>query len=63
MPYLAERSSVCDFDRTVKILSNDSQIIATYAEVLEYTVKFNMPEKNILKVMILNFLSIVYTYL
>ena len=49
--YLTERSSVCDFDRTVKFLSNDSQIIATYAEVLKYTVRFNVPEKNILKVM------------
>ena len=51
---LTERSSVCDFNRTVNFLSNDSQIIATYAEVLKYTVKFNMPEKSILKVMIPN---------
>ena len=39
----------------VSFLSNDSQIIATYAEVLKYTVKFNRPEKIILKVMIPNF--------
>ena len=45
LPYLTERSSVCDFDRTVKFLSNDSQIITRYAVVLKYTVKFNMPEK------------------
>ena len=52
LPYLTERSSVCDFDRTVKFLSNDSQIIATYAGVSKYTVKLNMSEKIILKVMI-----------
>ena len=51
LPNLTERSSLCDFDRTIKFLSNDSQIIATYAEVLKYTVKFNIPEKNILKLM------------
>ena len=48
LPYLTERSSVCDFDRTVKFLSNDSQILATYAEVLKHNVKFNMPENIIL---------------
>ena len=49
---LTEHSSVCNFDGTIKCLSNDSQIIATYAEVLIYTVKFNILEKNILKFMI-----------
>ena len=28
-----------------KFVSNDSQIIATYTEVLKYSVKFNTPEK------------------
>ena len=60
LPYWTERSSVCDFDRTVKFLSNDSQIIATYAEVLKYNVKFNMPKNNILKVTIPNFFCPVY---
>ena len=32
--------------------SNDSQMIAAYAEVIKYTVKFNMPKKCMLKVMI-----------
>ena len=45
----------------VNFLSNDSQIIATYAEVLKYTVKFNMPGKDILKVMIPNFFCPVYS--
>ena len=60
LPYLTERSSVCDFDRTVKSLLNDSQIIATYAEVLKCTVKFNVPQKVILKVMIPNLFCPVY---
>ena len=55
VPYLTERSPVCDFDRTVNFLSNDSQIIGTYTEVLKYNVKFNMPERNILKVITPNF--------
>ena len=56
MLYLTERSSVCDFYRIVIFfLSNYSQIMAIYAEVLKYSVKFNMPEKIILKVMIPNF--------
>ena len=49
-PYLTERSSVCDFDETFNVLSNNSHIIATYAEVLKYSVKsvkFNMLEKII----------------
>ena len=46
LPYLTERSSVCDFDRTVKFLSNDNQIIATYAEMLKYTVKFKYEKKK-----------------
>ena len=45
LPCLTERSFVCGFDRTVKFLSNDSKFIATKAEVLKYTVKFNMPKK------------------
>ena len=51
LPYLTERSSVCDFDRTVKFLSNDSQIIATFAKVFKHTVKLNTHERNILKLM------------
>ena len=43
------------FWQNCRFLSYDSQIIAIYAEVLKYTVKFNMPEKIILKVMIPNF--------
>ena len=46
MSYLTEPRSVCDFDRTDKFLSNDSQLIATYAEMLKHTVNFNMPENN-----------------
>ena len=34
--------------------SNDSQIITTDTEVLKHTVKFNMPEKMILNIMIPN---------
>ena len=60
LPCLTACSSVWDFDRTVKFLTDGSHIhvFATYAEVLTYTVKFNMPENIILKVMIPNlFLS------
>ena len=60
LPYLPERSPICDFDRNVKFLSNDSQIIASYAEVLKYTVKFNMQKKIILKGMIPNCFCRVY---
>ena len=55
--YLTERSSVCDFDETFNFLSNNSHIIATYAEVLKYSVKsveFNMLERIIQKVIIPN---------
>ena len=45
LPYLTERSSVFDFNRTIKFSSNGSQIIVTYVEVLKHTVKFDMPEK------------------
>ena len=61
LPYLTERCSFCDFDKTVKCLSNDSQIIAAYAELLKYTVKFNMSKIIILKLMIHNFF-VHYTY-
>ena len=60
LPYLTERSSVCNFDRTVIFLSNDSQITASYAEVLKYTVNFNMPETIILRVLIPNCFCPVY---
>ena len=52
LPYLIECISVCDFDRTVNFLSNNSRIIATYAEVVKYNVKFNVPENIRLKMMI-----------
>ena len=55
LPYLTEDNSVCNCDRTVKCLSNDSPIIAIYAEVLKYIVKFKIPETIILKFMIPNF--------
>ena len=43
------------FTKPVELLSNVSPIIATYAEVLKYTVKFDMSEEIILKIMIPNF--------
>ena len=60
LPYLTQRISICDFDRTDNFLSNVSQIIATYAEVLKYAVKLSMPKKIILKIMIPNFFCPVY---
>ena len=56
----AVRNSVCDFDKTVNFLTNDSQMIAKYAEVLRYTANLICPKKIYWKLWSLTFLLFIY---